>query len=146
MIEGVRVRELESSLDKDGLTVELWDRESGPSAPCASSLRVLFPGSVEAWVNRDAVVERIACLEGTVKLVLCDRREGSPTRDEVMEVFLGEYRMREVSVPPGVLRGWKAVGDRSALIFLALEGEEGEAKVVVPEEALVPYDWDIVMQ
>jgi dTDP-4-dehydrorhamnose 3,5-epimerase len=146
LIEGVRVRELPSSLDKEGLTVEIWGGEDRPSALQSSSCRVLFPGIVEAWMKREAATERIICLEGTIKLVLCDRREGSSTREEVMELFLGEYRFREVSVPPGVLRGWKAVGGHTALVFLALEGGEGESRVLTPMDAQVPYDWEIVMQ
>ena len=144
MIEGVFVRELRSGLDKAGLTLDIWGDENSPGI-CASSCRMLFPGELEAWVSRREAAERITCLEGTIKLVLCDRREGSPTRDDVMELFLGEYRFREVTVPPGVLRGWKAVGGR-ALVFLALEGGGADALFLTPEEAGVPYDWDIVMQ
>lgn len=146
MIDGVRVRELESSLDGAGILVQVWGGEASPDRLRAASCRALFPGTVEAWVRREEAAERIVCLEGTIKLVLCDRREGSPTRDEVMELFLGEYRFREVEVPPGVLRGWKAVGDRTALILLALEGGGAESLLVTQEEARVPYDWEIVMQ
>ncbi len=146
MIEGVSIKELRSNLDKVGLTLDIWGDEDPPGPLCASSCRMLFPGMLEAWVNRREAAERIACLEGTIKLVLCDRREGSPTHDEVMELFLGEYRFREVIVPPGVLRGWKTVGDRTALVFLALEGGSADAFSLTPDEAGVPYDWDIVMQ
>ena len=146
MIEGVRVRELPSNLDKLGLMVEVWQGESCPDPLRSFSCRVLFPGMVEAWASREAASERIVCMEGTVKLVLCDRRDGSATRDEVVELFLGEYRLREVLVPPGVLRGWKAVGDKAALILLAVEGAQGGSQSLTPEEAQVPYDWEIVMQ
>lgn len=146
MIEGVSVRELRSSLDAAGLSVEIWDGESNPGTLLASSCRTVFPGVVEAWVSREKAAERIACIEGMIKLVLCDRREDSPTRDEVMELFLGEYRFREVIVPPGVLRGWKAVGGRNALVLLFLEGEDGDSRFLSREEAGVPYDWEIVMQ
>ena len=112
MIDGVRVRELQSALDGEGLTLQLWGEEAPPHELRAVSCRALFPAKVEAWVRRHEAAERIVCLGGMIKLVLCDRREGSPTRDEVMEVFLGEYRFREVLIPPGVLRGWKAVGER----------------------------------
>ena len=146
MIEGVSVRELASSLDAAGLSVALWGGDSAPFSLLRSSFRTVFPGRVEAWFDLDRARERITCLEGTIKLVLCDRRDGSATSGEVMEVFLGEYRLREVIVPPGVLRGWKAVGGRSALVFQALEGEECETLSISLAEAGVPYDWEIVMQ
>ena len=146
MIEGLSVRELGSCLDAAGLSVSLWDGDAVPDRLREASLRVTFPGIVEAWFNREHAVERITCLEGTIKLVLCDRRDGSATHGEVMEIFLGEYRFREVAVPPGVLRGWKAVGDRPSLVLLALEGEESPLIAVTREDAGVPYDWEIVMQ
>jgi len=146
LIEGVSIRELRSNLDTPGLSVEIWDGGNHPGALCAASCRTVFPGVVEAWVSREKAAERIVCIEGVIKLVLCDRREGSTTRDEVMELFLGEYRLREVVVPPGVLRGWKAVGGRRALVLLFLEGEDGGESLFSQEEAGVPYDWEIVMQ
>ncbi|MBN2028071.1 MAG: dTDP-4-dehydrorhamnose 3,5-epimerase family protein [Actinobacteria bacterium] len=146
MIDGVSVRELDSSLDATGQSVALWNGEGLPGSLFRSSFRTVFPGIVEAWFSRERARERITCLEGTIKLVLCDRRDGSATSGEVMEIFLGEYRFREVIVPPGVLRGWKAVGGRNALIFQALEGEESAPQFFTLEEADVPYDWEIVMQ
>jgi dTDP-4-dehydrorhamnose 3,5-epimerase len=80
-----------------------------------------------------------------IKLVACDRRDGSATRDEVTEIYLGEYRFREVEVPPGVLRGWKAVGHEPALVLRCAEAVE-EGRRLSPEEAAVPYDWEIVMR
>jgi dTDP-4-dehydrorhamnose 3,5-epimerase len=146
LIQGVAIRELSAGLDKAGLSVEIWEGNDIPASIIGTHSRLIFPGVVEAWVLRESATERIICLAGMIKLVLCDRREGSDTRDEVGELFLGEYRLREVIVPPGILRGWKAVGDRSALVLLVLEGDESRFQVLTPEEAEVPYDWEIVMQ
>jgi len=146
LIEGVSVRELGSSLDAAGLSMGLWDGDGAPAGLSRASFRTTFPGVVEAWFDRERAIERITCLKGTIKLVLCDRREGSATHGEVVELFLGEYRFREVIVPPGVLRGWKAVGSRSATIFQALEGEESASLYYTRDEAGIPYDWEIVMQ
>lgn len=145
MIAGVEVRELPAALDAAGISIRIWG-ESPPRELGSLVARRVFPGMVEAWTLREGATERIFCLEGMIKLVLCDRREGSTTRDEVMELFLGEYRPREVLVPPGVLRGWKAVGSREALVCLATEGGGGRARDLTQEEARVPYDWEIVMQ
>ncbi len=148
MIPGVEIRELDTSMNADGYAVVLWEEGfflRGEGRDARATLRHVFPGRVEAWFARKEATERIVCLQGMIKLVLCDRREGSESRDEVVELFLGEYRYREVSVPPGVLRGWKAVGGRPALVLLLAEGEGGEAERVSQAEAAVPYDWEIVM-
>lgn len=145
MIDGVAVRELSSHLRGEGIEVEIWGVEDGPT-PAVVSSHLVFPGVVEAWFLRGESCERFVCLSGMIKLVLCDRREGSGSEGEVMELFLGEYRLREVAVPAGVLRGWKAVGDRPALFLTGLEEGSGEAERIGEDEAAVPYDWDIVMQ
>lgn len=143
MIEGLRVRELTTRLHSKGYTVDLWNSDNAPSSPSSARLYHLFPGSVQAWFVRKSTSERIICLRGMIKLVLYDRREGSSTRDRVVELFLGEYRFREVEVPPGVLRGWKAVGSEPALVLLSMEEEEER---VDQQEVRVPYDWEIVMR
>ena len=146
MIQGVEVRELESRLGTEGIDVELWRPDDLEGAPLQADYYHLFPGVVQAWTLRHQAAERIVCLQGMIKLVLCDRRDGSPSHDEVMELHLGEFRPREVVVPPGVLRGWKAVGESSAVVLLALVGESGESTMLDQEKAGVGYDWDIVMQ
>lgn len=146
MIQGLMVRELPSFLQKESRRCDIWDSDNAPKPPLSAAFHYIYPGVVEAWTRRSKASERLICLEGMLKLVLCDRREGSSSRDEVMEIFLGEFRCREVIVPAGVLRGWKAVGDRPALVFLALEGEPGDGTQLGLEEAGVPYDWDIVMR
>lgn len=146
MIRDLVVRELGSRLGAEGIAVSVWGGAVAPGPLTSAACHVVFPGAVEAWVSRGAAAERVVCLRGMIKLVLCDRRAGSGTAGEVQELYLGEYRYREVVVPPGVLRGWKAVGDRPAVVFLALEGDAGETEFVSREEAGVPYDWEIVMQ
>jgi len=146
VIQGIEVRELESRLGTDGIDVELWKPDDLDEPPLQATYHYLVPGRVQAWTFHHQAAERIICLQGMIKLVLCDRREGSPSHDEVMELHLGEFRPREVVVPPGVLRGWKAVGDSSAVVLLALEGESGESTMLDHERAGVAYDWDIVMQ
>ncbi|WP_287153054.1 dTDP-4-dehydrorhamnose 3,5-epimerase family protein [Candidatus Solincola tengchongensis] len=144
MIEGLRVRELPSRSHVRGYTVDLWQGEEAPPASYAR-LHHVFPGCVEAWWVREITPERVVCLRGMIKLVVFDRREGSPTREEVVEVYLGEYRFREVEIPPGVLLGWKAVGHEPALVLRYAEAAE-EGRRLSPEEAGVPYDWEIVMR
>jgi len=146
VIEGVTVRELDSRLGAEGFEVKVWGPGDFGGQLLQASCRHVFPGVVQAWVLRRRAGERITCLQGMIKLVLCDRREGSPSRDKIMELYLGEFRPREVMVPPGVLMGWKAVGDRAAVVFTALEGESAESAFLDRGEAGVDYDWDIVMQ
>ncbi|OFW59220.1 MAG: hypothetical protein A2Y75_01720 [Candidatus Solincola sediminis] len=141
MIEGLEVRELPSHLGEKGLLIEL-----GRTAGLTSSCHSLFPEIVDAWTEHQGAIERVICLEGMIKLVTYDARPDSPTRGKVCELFLGEYRYREVKIPAGVLRGWKATGNRGAIVLSTFEGEDAQSRILNREEAGVPYDWDIVMK
>lgn len=144
MIKGLEVRELPSRASSKGLLIDL--RAGGMPDHLLTSCHSIFPESVEAWKVYDQAYEKVICLQGMIKLVTCDRRQGSPSSDEIAEMFLGEYRLREVRIPPGVLRGWKAIGSVSALVLSVLEGDDPAVRVLSPEEAAVPYDWEIVMR
>lgn len=146
MISGLEVRELPTRLHGSGYTVDVWAEGEGPAERFRASLHNVFPGRVEAWFVCGGAVERVVCLKGMIKLVLCDRRGDSDSRGRVVEVFLGEHRFREVRIPQGVLWGWKAVGEGPALVLSVLEGEAGEVERLDQEGAQVPYDWEIVMR
>jgi dTDP-4-dehydrorhamnose 3,5-epimerase len=145
LIQGLQVSELGSRAGSKGLVVELWQGASNPNH-LVSRCHSIFPGVIEAWSVHDSASQRVVCLKGMIKLVACDRRADSSTKNEVNELFLGEYRYREVRIPPGVLKGWKAVGGEPALVLSILEGESAESRSLGQEEAAVPYDWEVVMR
>ena len=49
----------------------------------------IYPGVVKGWHRHREMTLNYACVHGRIKLVLYDDREGSPTRGELMELFLG---------------------------------------------------------
>jgi hypothetical protein len=134
--EGLSVRDLRSVSDARGLRVDLWGEEPGS---WTAEARDLFPGEIVCWIN-PVEEERIYCLRGMVKLVVCEK---SGER-EPLEVYLGEYKPREVRVAGNLLYGYKAVGHENALVIRMWRGKEGA--LLSPEEASVPYRWEIVMR
>lgn len=143
MIQGLEVRELPSHLGEKGLVVELREGQVSASE-LASVCHNLFPDIVDAWTVHEEAVERVICLEGMIKLVTYDARSDSATKGEVSEIFLGEYCYREVKIPAGVFRGWKAAGKRGALVLSTLEGDDPAGRSL--SRTSVPYDWDLVMK
>ena len=57
-----------------------------------------------------------AVISGRAKLVLYDLREGSPTKGELQEIFLGEDNYVLVQIPPGIANGYKAYGDKMVIL------------------------------
>ena len=71
-----------------------------------------YPQVVKAWHYHKVQDDFITCVKGMLKLVLYDDREGSPTRGEINEFFLGDYNPVLVKVPKMVYHGWKCISPR----------------------------------
>lgn len=109
-----------------------------------------YPGVVKAWHLHKVQDDNFCCVRGMVKLVLYDDREDSPTRGTVTEYFLGEHNPMLVSVPPGVLHGWKCVSTEEAMVVNVPTEPYDPAS---PDEyrepwdsPRVPYSWDGVFK
>jgi dTDP-4-dehydrorhamnose 3,5-epimerase len=77
--------------------------------------------------------------------VLYDAREGSPTKGEVNEFFLGEHRPMVLRIPALVFHGFKTVSTEEALLVnMSTEIYKYDAPDefrVHPHDNDIPYDW-----
>lgn len=146
MIDGVQVKDLKPIPDERGMLVELL-RCDEPlfkkfgQVYCTTA----FPGVVKGWHFHKVQWDHFICVHGTVKLVLYDDREGSKTRGETNEFFLGIRNPKLVAIPPGVLHGFKGVGDHEAIMINVPTEPYKHAQ---PDEFRrpwddpgIPYDW-----
>src|SRR5204862_170085 len=69
----------------------------------------VYAGVVKGWHLHDRMTINYAVPVGAIKLVLFDDRDGSATRGELQELFLGESNYALVTVPPKVWNGFKGV-------------------------------------
>jgi dTDP-4-dehydrorhamnose 3,5-epimerase len=80
-----------------------------------------------------------------LKVVLYDDREGSPTRGEVNEFFMGENNPILLVIPNFVLHGMKGVGTEPGfLVNIPTEPynyDEPDEFRVHPHDNDIPYDW-----
>jgi dTDP-4-dehydrorhamnose 3,5-epimerase len=103
----------------------------------------VHPGVVKGWHRHDPAVLNYACIAGSIKLVLFDERDGSPTRGELMQLFLGVDDYRLVQIPPLVWNGFKAVGPATAVVANCCTHEHGafRSERLDPFDNHIPYDW-----
>ncbi|MEI6095132.1 MAG: dTDP-4-dehydrorhamnose 3,5-epimerase, partial [Gammaproteobacteria bacterium] len=82
---------------------------------------------------------------GQIKLVLFDDREGSRTKGEIQEIFLGEDNYALVTVPPKVWNGFKGVGVGMAVVAncATIPHDPSEIRRLDPQDLKIPYDWQI---
>ncbi len=104
-----------------------------------------WPNAIKAWHIHKRMTMNNFCVVGYVKLVLFDMRENSPTKDELMEIFIGEDNRQLVKIPPGVCNGYKAYGDRLAIMAnCATEVHDKNEIIYIPYNSeKIPYNWDI---
>jgi dTDP-4-dehydrorhamnose 3,5-epimerase len=84
-----------------------------------------------------------AVISGRAKLVLYDVREGSPTKGELQEIYLGEDNYVLVQIPPGIANGYKAYGDKQVILANAATEphDPDEMLRLEPTTDRIPYDW-----
>ena len=80
---------------------------------------------------------------GMIKLVCYDDREGSATRGNVVELFIGELNYALVTIPPLVWNGFKGIGDGPALVAncASVPHRPDEIDRTDPFTPDIPYDW-----
>jgi dTDP-4-dehydrorhamnose 3,5-epimerase len=80
-----------------------------------------------------------------MKVVLYDGREGSPTRGEVNEFFMGVWNPVRLRIPKGVYHGFKCISSGEAMIvntptehYNRQSPDEFRLPAHTDE---IPYDW-----
>ncbi len=146
MIEGVRIKKLKVIPDERGFLMEMMrDDDEFFQRFGQVYLSVGYPGVVKGWHYHKKQTDHFTFVKGMAKVVLFDRRDGSPTRGEVNEFFMGEQNPILLVIPPGVLHGMKGIGTGPAyLVNVPTEhyvyAEPDEFRVP-PHSSEVPYDW-----
>lgn len=150
MMDGVKIKQLRVIPDERGHLMEMLRSDDDLYEKFGQAyLTTTYPGVVKAWHMHKKQDDNVVCVKGMIKLALFDDREGSSSRGEVMEIFLGEHRPALVQIPREVYHGWKCVSENEAYIVnmpTALYDYEDPDEQRLPfDSEEVPYDWEIEM-
>lgn len=144
MIEGVQITKLDIIPDERGMILKML-RNDDPIFQAFGEIyfSTIYPGVVKGWHIHKKMTLNYAVISGAIKLVLYDDREGSPTKGEVQEIFLGRENYKLVSIPPMVWNGFKGIGTESAIVANCsdIPHDPEEIARVDPFENDIPYDW-----
>jgi len=104
-----------------------------------------YPGVVKAWHIHKEMTLNDCCVSGMIKLVIYDCRTESPSKGNLMELFIGEDNYCAVQIPPGVANGYKAYGDKMAIVAncASMPHDKQELIYIDPFKNDIPYNWDI---
>ncbi|HPD17260.1 MAG TPA: dTDP-4-dehydrorhamnose 3,5-epimerase family protein [Planctomycetota bacterium] len=146
MIDGVQVKKLRPIADERGKLMEIL-RCDDPFFQKFGQvyLTTAYPGVVKAWHYHKKQTDHFCVVKGMMKVVLYDDREGSPTRGEANEFFLGEDNPLLVAIPPGVYHGMKGIGTEQAYLINCptepYSPAEPDEYRLDPFANSIPYDW-----
>ena len=146
MINGVKVKQLKAIPDERGRLMEMLRVDDPEFIKFGQVyMTTAYPGVVKAWHFHKIQYDNFVCLKGMMKVVLYDSREGSPTKGEVNEFFLGEHNNILLQIPPFVYHGFKCISDKEAMIInccteMYNRAEPDEYRLP-PHGGDIPYDW-----
>ena len=146
MIKDVRVKQLRVIPDERGRLMETLRCDDELFLKFGQAyITTAYPGVVKGWHFHKIQVDNFIGVAGMFKVVLYDDREGSSTRGQVNEFFLGAHNPILLQIPRLVLHGFKAIGTVEA-IMLNLPTEPYNHATpdeyrVDPHSPTIPYDW-----
>ncbi len=145
MIKGVAVHPLRRIPDERGMVMHML-RADAPHFERFGEIyfSTIYPNVVKGWHLHRRMTLNYAVVSGMIKLVLYDDREDSPTRSELMELFVGEQNYVLVTVPPLVWNGFKGVGTAPAIVAncATVPHDPAEIERLDPGSERIPYRWD----
>jgi len=147
MIEGVVVKTLRVIPDERGFLMEIL-RCDDPFFTQFGQVYMTsaYPGVVKGWHYHKIQTDHLTVVRGMAKIVVADTREGSPTRGEVHEFFVGEQNPILLRIPPGVCHGMKGLGTTPAFMINVPSHPYNYAQPdeyrLPPHGGEIPYDWN----
>lgn len=147
MIDGVMEKALKVIPDERGRLMEILRCDDEMFRKFGQVyLTTGYPGVVKAWHYHKTQTDHFCVIKGMMKVALYDSRDGSPTKGEVNEFFLGEHRPILLRIPSLVYHGFKTVSTEEALLInIPTEpyryAEPDEFRVP-PHDNDIPYSWE----
>jgi len=147
-IEGVKVRRLTPHEDERGEVMEVYRPSWGfHPDPLVFVYQVrVRPKKVKGWVVHKEQEDRIFNCAGTLRVVLFDSREDSPTYQMINQFVLSERSPSIINFPIGVFHAIQNIGDTDA-IFINMPNKpynhENPDKFRLPiKNDLIPFDFE----
>ncbi len=146
MIDGVTVKQLRLIPDERGRLMEIVRTDDKDFTKFGQVyMTTAYPGVVKAWHYHKLQDDHMTVLKGMAKIVLYDDREGSPTRGEINEFFLGDHNHILIHIPKLVWHGFKCISKDEAIIVNVVTEcfnyKQPDEYRKPPHGSDIPYDW-----
>lgn len=148
MIQGVKIKNLKPIPDERGHLMDLLRNDDEIFIKFGHVyITTTYPKVVKAWHFHKKQYDNFAVVKGMLKVVVYDSREGSPTKGEINEFFIGDHNPVLIQIPPGTYHGWKCIGTEEAIV-VNISSEVYDYKNpdeyrLDPHTKDIPYNWEI---
>jgi len=149
MIHGIQIKKLRVHCDERGRLMEMvrCDDEAFRAMGKFGQvyMTTAYPGVTKAWHYHKKQWDSMCVVRGMMKIVCYDSRDGSPTRGELNELFVGEHNPAVVTIPPMVYHGFKCISETEALVINTVsepyDAKQPDEFRLDPHKNDIPYDW-----
>ena len=147
MIDGVLIKPLKKIPDERGAVMHMM-RNDDPNFEKFGEIyfSTVYPGVIKGWHIHKEMTLNYTVIYGMIKLVLYDEREGSPTKGEIQEIFLGWDNYCLVKIPPMIWNGFKGIGTTTAIVanLASIPHRTDEIERLNPlDNERIPYKWEL---
>ena len=147
MIEGVKTKKLKVIPDERGRLMEMLRSDDDLFIAFGQVyLTTAYPGVVKGWHYHKKQTDNMTVVKGMMKIVLYDNREGSSTRGEINEFFMGIHNPLLLQIPPLLLHGFKCISDEEAMVVNCptdtYDYETPDEFRLDPHQNEIPYEWE----
>ena len=117
MIDGVKIIPLKQFPDERG-SVKHMLRVDDPWFEKFGEIyfSTVYPNKMKGFHFHKEMALNYAVIQGTIKLILWDSREKSPTKGEYQEIFMGKCNYVLVHIPPQVYNAFVGMGTEEAIV------------------------------
>ncbi|MDP8253853.1 MAG: dTDP-4-dehydrorhamnose 3,5-epimerase family protein [Candidatus Kaelpia aquatica] len=145
MIDGVDIKRLNWFKNEKGRLIEILRSDDDIFDKFGQAyLSTINPGVIKGWHLHYNQADNICCVQGSVKLVLKDNREGSRTYGAIEDFILSGVNSSLIRIPPGVYHGLQCLGSREAYIFNLTDSlyqkEDPDEEIVDLDD--IEYSWE----
>lgn len=143
-IDGVALQELKIIRDDRGAVLHMVRSDSEHFKGFGEIyFSITNPGVTKAWKKHLRATQLFAVPQGSMKIVMFDGRDGSKTKNALMETVLSVDHYRLLKIPPGIWYGFQAVSKEPAMIANCcdLKHDPSEQTSLPLETNEIPYRW-----
>jgi dTDP-4-dehydrorhamnose 3,5-epimerase len=112
-----------------------------------SSITKTYPGVIKAFHWHHNQDDLWYVVDGMARVVLYDRRPGSPTQGVTQVVYAGEDNPVLILIPSGVAHGYQVLGNKPVVLFYHVtqvyDPKHPDEQRIPFDDPQIAFDWSI---